>query len=449
MKRIRLVKDSLLLGALTVFVLRGLGAAFALLFNVAVARLIGAEGAGHYYFALSLTMTLSVFARLGLDNSLLRFVATSSAAEEWGRVRGLFALGLRQCLIASVVLAVGLALLAAPLASRAFGDDGASVLHLLFMAAAIITSSLMMLIGESLKGLGRITGSMLVSGVLYPVFALALIWPAVTLVGESGASLAYLAGTGAAAATGLWMWHRSLASHPAPAEAFPPDQLRASSRPLLLVSLVNGPLLAWLPVFYVAFFVTTAETGIMAAALRVASVLAFFSAAVQTAISPTISILAARQTGTEALQAAVSRATTLVVLSLLPVCLGLVVFAELIMASFGSEFREGAGLLVLLALANLVMSLAGPGGFVLALSGNERAASRVALLTALVATVFIGVLTPLFGTIGAVLGIGIAMVADKWLCARQVRRLMGIDCFVTPATLKQGLGGLRDGDRGQ
>ncbi|GAB1363921.1 hypothetical protein MASR1M32_31570 [Rhodobacter sp.] len=356
---------------------------------------------------------------------------------------------MRQCLIASVVLAVGLALLAVPLADLAFDDDGASVLHLMFMAAAIITSSLMMLIGECLKGLGRITGSMLVSGVLYPVFALALIWPAVTLAGESGASLAYLAGTGATAVAGLWMWHRSLAPHPASAEAFPPDQLRASSRPLLLVSLVNGPLLAWLPVFYVAFFVPTAETGIMAAALRVASVLAFFSAAVQTAISPTISILAARQAGTEALQAAVSRATTLVVLSLLPVCLGLLVFSELIMASFGPEFREGAGLLVLLALANLVMALAGPGGFVLALSGNERAASRVALVTALVAAVFVGVLTPLFGTTGAVLGIGIAMVADKWLCSRQVRKLMGINCFVTPATLKQGLVGLRDGEHGQ
>ena len=62
-----------LTGASIAFLLRVLGAAAAFALNMVIGRLLGAEGAGLYFLALSVALIGSLLAQLGLANTLLRF----------------------------------------------------------------------------------------------------------------------------------------------------------------------------------------------------------------------------------------------------------------------------------------------------------------------------------------------------------------------------------------
>src|SRR5207245_8982664 len=98
----------------------GAGISFAL--NVLIARLYGADGAGVYFLALTVMTIATVFGRMGMDNSLLRFVAAHAASGGWGEVEGGHRKGMRiawaASLVSTAVIAAG-----APCLARSAGHQ--------------------------------------------------------------------------------------------------------------------------------------------------------------------------------------------------------------------------------------------------------------------------------------------------------------------------------------
>ncbi|HNB00522.1 MAG TPA: oligosaccharide flippase family protein, partial [Nitrosomonas sp.] len=93
-------------GTILAFILKVIGAGLAFAFNVAIARLLGAEGAGLFFLALSVTAVGSVLGRVGLDNTLLRFIATHTAKGEISLVKGVYSLGMRLAITVSCALSL-------------------------------------------------------------------------------------------------------------------------------------------------------------------------------------------------------------------------------------------------------------------------------------------------------------------------------------------------------
>ena len=93
-------------GASLAFILKALGSGLAFGLNIAIARLLGAEGAGIYFLALSVTAIGSVIGRVGLDNALLRFVAIHSTHNEWNKLNGVYKLSMRIAIIASGLVTI-------------------------------------------------------------------------------------------------------------------------------------------------------------------------------------------------------------------------------------------------------------------------------------------------------------------------------------------------------
>ena len=70
-------------GAALAFVFKVAGSGLAFALNVAIARRLGAEGAGLYFLALSVTSVGLVIGSVGLRNALLRLVLADAAHQEW------------------------------------------------------------------------------------------------------------------------------------------------------------------------------------------------------------------------------------------------------------------------------------------------------------------------------------------------------------------------------
>lgn len=411
-------------GAALAFVLRGFGAGLAFVLNVMIARLLGAEGAGLYFMALSVTMFLSVVARMGLDNTILRFISLNASRGDWGQVKGVQSLGWKLAGSASLGFALLCFLLAPQISIYVFNEPNLTD-PLRWMSLGIFTFSVMSLMSESLKGLKRIQNSMMVSGVLYPAFALTLIWPLVALMGVAGASFSYVLSTGLAAVLGAVFWRKAISQHDSPSISFSRETLWASSRPLWVMTIVNRAIMPWAPLFLLGIWRSAEEVGIFGAALRVSMLVAFFLMAVNTVLAPKFAELYDKKEF-EMLGKLVRRFALAITLATSPFLFILVFEGAWVMRLFGSEFSRGGNTLAILALGQAVNTLTGSVGYLLMMTGHEKDVRNSALFGGVLVIGLSIVLIPSMGIIGAAIASAFAICGSNIVSVYFVKRRLGV-----------------------
>lgn len=386
-------------GVAIAFVLRAVGAGLAFALNVVIGRLLGAEGAGLYFLALSVVTIGAVIAKLGLGNALLRFIASGASCGDWDRVVGVFQMGMRLAAGASFVVASGVFALSAWLAEHVFGEL-ALVPTLRIMSVGILTFAAMTLLAESLKGLKRIRNSMLISGVLYPGIALVMIYPLVSIFGPPGAAITYVLSTGAAALIGWIMWRRNVADVASPSPWFDRVVLWRSCRPLWTMSIINQGILPWAPLFLLGIWGTAEEVGRFGAATRVAMLVTFFLTTINIVIAPKFAEL--YEIGEiETLGRLARRFSLLTTLAASPIFVLLIIGSDQLMELFGPDFTETGAVLAILAIGQAVNTLTGSVGYLLMMTGHERDFRNASIFAVLVMVVAALLLIPEYGILGA------------------------------------------------
>ena len=146
---------ALLTNAAIVLVIRIGGAALSFFFSVFVSRLLGAEGAGLYFLAFSVMMFASVIGRLGLDGTILRYIAINASLQDWSAVKGAFRKIIFVMSVSTGVLGILLALCSDFLATHAFHKPELGK-PLFWMGLAVIPLSHARLLSQALKGLNKV-----------------------------------------------------------------------------------------------------------------------------------------------------------------------------------------------------------------------------------------------------------------------------------------------------
>lgn len=411
-------------GTLLAFILKVAGSGLAFSFNVAVARLLGAEGAGLYFLALSVTAIGSVIGRVGLDNALLRFVATTATHEDWAGVKGVYALGMRIAVVASSAITV-IVFIAAPWMATALFNKPELAEPLRWMSLAILPFALLNLQAESLKGLKRIRDAMMVQGIGVPLIGLTLIIPLAKSAGVLGVGIAYAASTLLVATLGVWAWRRAVSIHTVSAAPFPFKEIWMSCRPLWGVSILNGAVLPWMPLFLLGVWATSAEVGIFGAALRAAMLVSFFLVAINNVVAPKFASLYVR--GEIETLGRVARQSALLLTALASPMLLLMMFAGgWVMSLYGKGFSDGYAVLAILAFGQLINAFCGPVGNLLTMSGYEKKLRNSTLIALLCQLTLCVVLIPQFGMEGAAVATATGVIVNNLIAVIYVRRLIGI-----------------------
>ncbi|GJM17455.1 MAG: hypothetical protein DHS20C13_27820 [Thermodesulfobacteriota bacterium] len=60
----------------------------AFILNVVLARLLGAEGSSVFYLAFTIVLTSAVLGRVGMENSMVKFIAINIAFDQPSEVLG-------------------------------------------------------------------------------------------------------------------------------------------------------------------------------------------------------------------------------------------------------------------------------------------------------------------------------------------------------------------------
>jgi O-antigen/teichoic acid export membrane protein len=398
------------------------GAAFAL--NVAVARALGAHGAGLFALATTAVLILATLARLGFDNTMVRHVAGAVALGQGQDAVATF----RAARVLIIALATGFALAmwfgAAPVA-EAFGEAGLVPL-LQVIVPAIPAIAFYMLCASGLRGLKATAASMTVMSVVAPASALAII-AVMALVGVvldvDGVIVAYIVGCAVAALLGAYLWRRHTDGFVTPGRSALGELLRAA--PTMLWITLAQQLLVWVTVWSLGRFATPVEVGLFNAAQRTALLVSFVLIATNAIAGPRFAELH-RSGDRRGLADAVRVSSLLTAAIAVPACLPLLFAPAWVMSVFGAEFSAGAAALVIVTLGQLVNVLTGSVGTLLVMSGNERDSRLNVTISAATCVALNLLLVPRIGLIGAAVAYASALALQNLLACVAVYRRLGI-----------------------
>jgi O-antigen/teichoic acid export membrane protein len=389
----------------------GTGAQFVL--NVALGRVLGAEGLGVFYLFQAWYRWLAQVGALGLPVNTLRVVSVLEGAGDRAGSNRYLARCLGLVLLAALGIGAVILPLAPQLAEQSLG--GAELAYVL--RAAVVAGALwitLRIAASAFKARSRPELGLMFEYTALPVGLLAFIGVCVVrglpLSADSllWANVAVLA-LGVAIAIGLLLLGRAAAG---PATTARPlgDLFRPRTlAPLWGVGLVNSAINN-APLLLMPQFAGAAEIALFGVSARLVAL----AAAIQDALISDFSPRFARhydQGDGAALRSAFRRSRWLSILTYAPILAIFLLLPQLILGIFGPEFREGARFLYVVALGQAISSASGLVGSFLSMTHRQTALLRINGVSLVVMLVAIVVLGSRFGAIGVAWAYAIALGA--------------------------------------
>lgn len=418
--------NEILQGAFVTFSLKIAGGVLNFLFFALLARFLDAGAVGVFFLSLSIIMFLTIAGTLGLPLSALRFVSASASAGRLDEVAGLHRLGVRNIVLASLVLSIVL-LMGAGWLNDAMFHEPTMPATIRAMALCIIPASLLMYYTELFRALKRIAASTIVQStglhlvnVLLLVAGYFLFTLDEVFVGGFYSLAAILV---CISASLYWRGIRKKDDIPYTG-VFDHALLMRTSRPLLWVLFLTQALY-WIDTLVLGIFRDAEVVGHYSAAMRVVVLILLLETAVNSLASPKFSSLHA-EGDLDVLGMVVRRTTAFLILVGGCVLFSFLIGAEWILSIFGEEYVEAAPALRILSVGIFLSVAASAASQILMMTGNERVMRRNMIIAASVSIVLNFALVPGFGIIGAAIGGASGFALRNLLSVISIRRLLGI-----------------------
>lgn len=419
----------ILRGAFSALIIKVLGALLAFAFNIVLARLLGANGAGIYFLALSITTIASLISRVGLDNTLLRYIAAGASEHNWEEVRGVYLKAMSIVIPLSVLITLIVELMAPALSISVF-DKPELVNPLRWMAFSILPLSLLSLYAEMLKGLKKIPASLSLQSIFVPTINMLILLLLASNMGTIGGSISYLVATLITAIIGGVFWLRHSSRIKSVNGVFNWDDLFKSCLPNYGVAILHKAILPWLPILLLGYWATTEDIGLYSATVRTAMLVSFILLAVNSVIAPKFAALY-RQNDMVALGKMARRATWLTTLVACPIVLPMIFFPDTIMSVFGQEFKQASTLLIVLSIGQFINVIFGPVGYLLVMTGNEVMQKNSVLFSAILLFILLIILIPIYGSLGAAISSTLSGILFNYISYSYVKKKLGFSTFLT------------------
>jgi len=399
---------------------RGIGAVTGFGLNLFMARRLGAHGAGVLQLAITISMASAVVATLGLDMAGLRFASGAARMGDMPTFRAVYRHAIRAGLAASLCGSAIIFALSESLAVHVFQEPGMTK-PLQIMALTVVPRAMSHILAAFLRALGRITMAGFLDFVGISTIAVAVL--AFTRLDSVVSFAALLCGvTFAVWLTGLFaMKQRLRDTEPG---RFELGELLRTAMPLMWAAVLSFTFQV-ADTLMLGLLRSGEEVGVYAAVLKLGAVVSMLLLAVNYVTAPQFAGM--WHAGDIVALGKLARRTALLMsLLVTPVVAALVIFPGPILSMFGAEFRVGGTALIAVALGQFANVATGSVGYLLAMTGNQRAFRNTLAAGAIL---FIGlnlVLIPRYGMTGAGIAFGVAITVQNLLQTAVVRRRIGI-----------------------
>lgn len=412
-----------LFSALLSLGVRSFGAVAALIFSIFLTRKYGPDVSGLFFLTFSVFSLTAVFARVGLDNSLLRFIGSSSSAGEWSSVNDVMNKSLLLVFCTSALFSILSYFFSDFLALDVFNDERLSE-YFEVMSPFITLLAISSLLAMGLQGRHRTLLSVFILNVSTNVLMVLSIF-----FGDVPPSELPAFFTIASALTtllALMFWFYKLPKTNGSTISW--HVLFSSCLPLWLVMFV-GQLIQWSGSIFLGIWSTSSEVALFTAAQRTAMLMIFVLTAINTVVAPKFAHLHKSQNYEQLASVAYYSARLLSVVSL-PMLIMMFVFPKEILALFGEEFDNASIYLQILAVGQFVNAITGSVGYLLSMSGNEKDLRNSSIVSGLIVITLSLILVPLYGGLGAAISVAIAIAMQNLLAVHWVKKRLGINMLM-------------------
>lgn len=419
-----MLKQRLLSGGIWAFAGRLLTSLGQLAINALLARLLSPQDLGAYFLAFSVVALGAIAGSMGLSQAAVRFVAESMGLDQPGRARR--AVGIATSVGGMGALGVGLLYL--PLGyylSANFFRAPALAAVTGLVAGWMVVMALQSLLSEVFRGFHDIRLATLFGGLLTAVAftgSLGLLW---WIEGQTTLAVVLILAIGSGATSALiagWMLRRKVARLPRERAG---DGVRIGAMlrvagPLLVTNLTLFTL-TQADLWILGAFRPQEEVAVYGAAARLVILVAVPIFVVNAVLPPVIAEMHAQGRIRELERTL--RATA--ALAALPAVLALSVFVlaggPVLGLVYGDYYRDGATVLALLSLGQLVNVWVGSCGLTLGMTNHQSLYMLISVASGGFAVVAGGLVVGPYGAVGvavtAALGLVLLSVA-MWLAAR-------------------------------
>ncbi|MEM4847384.1 MAG: oligosaccharide flippase family protein [Thermosphaera sp.] len=410
-------------GGKVVTALAGLGS------SVLLARMLSPEELGVYFLAYSLVMFTSMVGRLGLDRSIVRNVAENMGLKRFELAGAAVDASFKLVLLGASFAGL-LYLVAAPVIADTIFNAPALMMLTVPVVFWIVAYVLLQFFAEAFRGFHDIRLATLFSTVSYRlllVLGLGVLW----LAGEARLSIIILlsvVSTWSSVAIAGWLLHhrlKTLSRLESDASAEPgiqptPKSILALSLPLMVSKLALFAL-AQSGIWIVGAVLTQEDVAIFGLVMRLLNFVVMPLIMVQEIVSPMIAEMHV-QRKLHVLEPVLRTTATLLGLPSILLLLGFVTFGEAFLSNvFGPFYGQGALVLIILSLGQVVNVLAGACAPALMMTGHQVVMMRITVLTG-AATILLGILAAQhFGLIGLAAVMASGMIVQNILMVAYVK----------------------------
>jgi O-antigen/teichoic acid export membrane protein len=398
-----------------------------LIFAVVLARTIGTQGYGTYAYAMAILTLLMIPGEFGTPNLLVREIAAGEARQEWSQIRGIIIRFLQIVFVVSILLAT-IAATSIYLLGANIPETLQNTLLLMLILLPVLTLSQTML--YAMRGFQHVVKSQAVGLLARPLLVLIVVALLFTFAPNlRSPQLVMVIQIAVGVLLGGYTIYLLYRYMPPPVRTvtatYKTRQWVGSAIPFILLSsafLINSQA----DIIMLGMFQPVEDVGIYRVATQGAGLVAFGLQAVNSVVAPQFAKMYAKNE-MALLQRLVTTSARIVLLIATPFAL-IFIFAgdTLITLIFGAEFAQAYAPLKVLTYGQFFNAAMGSVGFLLTMSGQEKVALKIMLITATLNVMLNLILIPQFGATGAAIATTITLMLWNIMLYFEVKNRIGI-----------------------
>jgi len=409
-------------GFLALGTLFAFGSRFVIAFFLA--RLLGVEQYGIYILAISAATLIASIATLGLDTTMVRYVAILRSKHDDAGVWGTLQIGVGFSFLASTLLSLGLYFLAEPIAGGLFKEVRLAPFFQLFSFIIPFMTLSSVLVGVA-RGFKRMDYSALAeNGVLFITRMIMVGILALIHLDAFTAVIAFGLSELAVSITLLYLLNKEYSLKRSLNEG------RREYRKIITFALpfwMSGILTKFrknIQTLLLGTLNTVSSVGIFSIASKINLISLIFYKSIIASVKPVLAELDGRNDW-EQIGQLYQTTTRWTFMANLPIFIIMAIFPEQLMSIFGKSFTTGALALIILALGELVNAGTGICGSIIDMTGRTKLKLANSIFWVLLISVSNVILIPRWGVVGAaiasslsVASVNLLRVLEVWILYR-------------------------------
>ena len=414
------------------FFLRFGGLAVGYLLTLVIAHLFGAKGLGDYVLAITVLRLFTLLAKLGLDTTSIRFIASFASQDKWTSIFRFRKQIVSILSLSSIVSSLLMYCFAEPIADLI----NANYKYIQLNAFLVLPMSFFMLHYQSLRGLKRIAEFSFFYRMSQSLFSIIFILIIYQFFTTSDVPVyAYFLSVLIVSLLSFfafiyWLNKRSEGKESAELKIRSYKKLLKISIPLMFAQSVQF-IMAWTDKLMLGNMTTPEDVGIYHTAFKLSMFASIALMSVNSIASPKFAEMYA-ENNMKGLKKVVHQSTKMIFWTSVPLVSVFFVFPEFLLGIFGEEFKVGVTAFIFLSCGRLISSFSGSVGTILQMTGNQNIYAKILLFGAIMNVALNLILIPKYGIKGAAIASMSSLIVWNLSMVLVVKNRFGFYTFYIP-----------------